>query len=231
MKRFRRIPGIFLSTLLLGLLVYTLGWSHLFSLKKIVIHGTTAQANISQTLANVKPSITIGKPLARIDVQSINRALSKSEWITRAEVGRSWLHGALTVYIQERRPVASYIDEAGVVRYFDFKGHDFASPLHYQEIPSIQLQSKDLSSKVAISRFLAILPSDLLSSVSSFSVLNADEIDTTLITPTGTKVLIKWGSASDISLKVTVYRKLLSLKENTHAKYFDLHDPLLPISK
>jgi cell division protein FtsQ len=231
MKRLRRAPGGFLLIILLVLLIYILGWSHLLALKKIVIHGTTAQTQIQQSLAEVKPRIMIGEPLARIDMRAVDRSLRKNPWIAKAEIGRSWIHGALTLYIEGRKPVASYLDVHGVLRYFDIAGMDFESPLTYDHIPVINLHHDDSESKRAISRFLVLLPRELLDQVQSFSVLDSGEIETKLATTPNSVTLIKWGSPTDIPLKVAVYKRLLVMKENSQAHLFDLRDPLSPITK
>jgi cell division protein FtsQ len=231
MRRFRRSPGGVLLLILLALLIYILGWSHLLALKRIVIHGTQAQSSIQQSLDAAKPRITIGEPLARIDVRAVSRVIRKNEWITRVEVGRSWIHGSLTIFVDERKPVASYLDSQGRLRYFDATGVDFQSPLTYNRIPIITLGHDDPDSRRVISKFLEQLPSDLLDQIQSFTVKSSSEIETKVATPSKNVALVKWGPPSDISLKIAIYKKLLALKENSQAILFDLRDPLSPVTK
>jgi cell division protein FtsQ len=231
MKKFRRSPGAFLAVLLLGLLTYLLGWSHLLSLKTIVIHGVKAQSNIQSSLQTVKPPIYIGEPLARIDVRATSRAIKQNEWISKVDVGRSWIHGSLTIYVEERKPVASYLNDLGELRYFDADGRDFSSPLTYPNIPTIKLRTHDIPTKRAISNLLHLMPQDLLNEVQSFTVNGSDDVETHVAIDQKRQALIKWGSPNDISLKVEIYKKLLGLKENAKAVLFDLSNPLSPITK
>ena len=230
MKRFRRAPGAILSLLLLGLLIYLLGWSQLLSLKSIVIHGTAERPRIRSTLDSVIPHITLGEPLARIDVKSVSRAFENEQWISRVDVGRSWIHGALTIYVEERKPVAAYVNEQGLLNYFDASGNDFSSPITYSHLPTITNQSGDPQSKRSLSRLLVLLPQDLLAHVQSFHVVGVDDLQTEISISQKRTALIKWGAPTDISLKVAIFHKLLALKESAQANLFDLSNPLSPVT-
>lgn len=231
MRKFKRSPGAFLAILLVGLLTYLLGWSHLLSLKSIVIHGIKDHTYIQNSIHSVKPRIYIGEPLARIDTRATARAVRQNEWISQVEIGRSWLHGSLTIYVELRKPVASYLDDQGAQRYFDVDGRDFSSPLTYSNVPTIALRARDIQSKRAISNLLQLLPQDLLLQVQGFMVNKSDDVETEVAIDGKRQILIKWGSPTDISLKVDIYRKLLGLQENKKALIFDLSNPLSPITK
>lgn len=227
----KRSPGLFLSILLLGLAIYLLGWSSLLSLKKIAISGTT-QINLIQTsLETTHPHISLGEPLARLDVHAVNRAISKNEWVESVVIGRSWIHGSLTIEVHERKPVASFIDSKGVQNYFDASGNNFRSPLSYPQVPAINLVSDTAATKIAISQLLTLLPIDLLASAQSFTVKNERDLEMQLSLSVKRTVSIKWGAPTDIGLKINIYKRLISLKENATATSFDLSDPLSPITK
>jgi cell division septal protein FtsQ len=247
--QFRHFPGIALSLILLSLLTYLLGWSSLLSLKSISITGSSAPALISDSISSSHPPIHIGLPLARINVASLSRRILKNEWIASAQIGRSWIHGTLTVVIHERKPVASYQDGNGVARYFDIHGVDFQSPAQYPNVPAIQLipsdphSSSSLTSSsnetsLALKSTVAALLTELntidpalLRSAQGFTLAGRDSLSMkSAITPTRI-VTIQWGSPSDLSLKVDVLRKLLARKENAKASIFDLSQPLSPITK
>jgi len=235
--RFAQSPGLILAVVLLALLTYLLGWSSLLSLKSIDISGTSQTELISRTITSQRPAIVIGEPLARVDVNATRRAILKNEWISSVRVGRSWLHGSLVVAIKERQPVASFAAGNGEIRYFDESGNEFHSPLTYRSVPLIAIAHDDLNSKRAISSILSALPADLLSASQSFTLRTPEDIEMAIANPdtdpknTIKTLLIRWGSASDISLKVDVFRKLLAMKENAHSRIFDLSDPLSPITK
>jgi len=232
--QFRHFPGIALSILLLSLLTYLLGWSTLLSLKSVTVTGTSESTLISQSIAASKPSVHAGIPLARINVRSLYRTLSKNEWISSVEIGRSWIHGSLTVAIHEREPVAKYQGSDGVNRYFDINGVDFQSPITYSNIPAVHLGSDTVEVKSAFATFLTslhqIAPS-LLTSSKGFSISHPSAISMQESLSPSRIVTVIWGSGSDLSLKVNVLNRLLALKENAKAQIFDISDPLSPLTK
>jgi hypothetical protein len=42
---------------------------------------------------------------------------------------------------------------------------------------------------------------------------------------------IYWGSVNELSLKIEVLERLMALKENKRARYFNLSNPISPIVK
>jgi cell division septal protein FtsQ len=146
-------------------------------------------------------------------------------------VGRSWIHGALTIYIEARKPVASFVGQDGSSRYFDGSGVEFQSPISYQNVPVINLAHDDSESKNGISKLLNQLPNEILANAKTFSVPNSNDLQLTMAISSLKTIKVLWGSSSDLSLKIEVLRKLLSMKENSKATIFDLRDPLSPITK
>jgi cell division protein FtsQ len=239
-SRIRYFPGVFLSVLLLSLLAYLLGWSHLLSLKTVAISGSSQSEVITQQIETGKPGVKIGQPLARLDVHAIERAISNNPWIAKSQVGRSWIHGELTIHIVEKVPVASYQLADGSTGYFDADGHDFTSPLTYTGVPTIALHATSTSAKQSIAKLLALLPASYLDRAKTFAVKSDGEIKMTLdqemAVTTGKKastrtITIIWGDSTDIALKIQVFEKLVAMKENAQSHLFDLSDPLAPISK
>jgi cell division protein FtsQ len=239
-SRIRYFPGAFLSILLLSLLAYLLGWSHLLSLKTIAVSGSSQSEEITQQIETGKPGVKLGQPLARLDVHAIERALSNNPWIATSQVGRSWIHGELTIRIVEKVPVATYQLADGSTGYFDADGHDFTSPLTYTGVPTIALQATSTSAKASIAKLLALLPASYLDRAKTFSVKSGGEITMTLSQeiaslaskkPSIRTITIMWGNSADIALKIQVFEKLVAMKENAHSYLFDLSDPLAPITK
>ena len=238
--RIRYFPGVFLSILLLSLLAYLLGWSHLLSLKAIEISGSSQSEVITQQIETGKPGVKIGQPLARLDVHAIERVISNNPWIAKSQVGRSWIHGKLTIHIVEKVPVASYQLANGTTGYFDADGNDFTSPLTYSNVPTIALQTTSTSAKQSIAELLAVLPASYLDRAKTFAVKSDGQITMTLsqdmAVTTGKKasvrtITIMWGNSADIALKIQVFEKLVAMKENAQSILFDLSDPLAPITK
>jgi cell division protein FtsQ len=240
MKRVKiaHFPGIALTIALISLLAYLLGWSSLLAVKTISITGTSEPALIQSSIDINTPKIFIGEPLARVDVQSLRRRVLLNEWVSSAVIDRNWLHGELTVAVHERVPVASYQASDGTTHYFEASGLDFLSPIKYPAIPNISLNDPSTSAKERVARLLTTLhdkSSALLENAQSFTVTTAGNGAVTLgmkveISPTRT-VTIRWGDGIDIPLKIAIYQKLVTLKENAKARIFDLSDPLSPITK
>jgi cell division protein FtsQ len=240
MKRVKiaHFPGIALTIALISLLAYLLGWSSLLAVKTISITGTSESALIQSSIDASTPKISIGEPLARVDVQSLRRRILLNQWVSSATIGRNWLHGELTVAVRERAPVASYQAPDGTTHYFEASGLDFLSPIKYPAIPNISLNDPSTSAKERVAMLLTTLhdkSSALLENAQSFTVTTARNGAVALgmkvqISPTRT-VTIRWGDGSDIALKIAIYQKLVTLKENAKAQIFDLSDPLSPITK
>ncbi len=233
-RSFRHFPGIFLSLLLLSLVTFLLGWSSLLSVKVIAISGTQERALIQQSISEVKPAIRVGTPLARVDVSALDRLIAKNSWIDSVEIGRSWIHGALTIHITQRIPVASYQGSDGVLRYFDASGIDFQSPLQYSNLPIIQMGSTTPQSKSSIASFIINLHQVdpvLLHSAQGFAVSTSDAITMKAAISPSRIISIRWGGSNDLSLKLTIYRRLIALQDSKKATFFDLSDPLSPITK
>lgn len=240
MKRVKiaHFPGIALTIALISLLAYLLGWSSLLAVKTISITGTSEPALIQSSIDASTPKISIGEPLARVDVQSLRRRILLNQWVSSATIGRNWLHGELTVAVRERAPVASYQAPDGTTHYFEASGLDFLSPIKYPALPNISLNDPSTSAKERVARLLTTLhdkSSALLENAQSFTVTTARNGAVALgmkvqISPTRT-VTIRWGDGSDIALKIAIYQKLVTLKENAKAQIFDLSDPLSPITK
>jgi cell division protein FtsQ len=216
-----------------------LGWSHLLSLKTIAVSGSSQSEVITQQIETGKPGVKIGQPLARLDVHAIERAISNNPWIAKSQVGRSWIHGELTIHIVEKVPVASYQLADGSTGYFDSTGNDFTSPLTYTSVPTIALETRSTSAKQSIAQLLAVLPGSYLDRAKTFAVKSDGQITMTLsqmAVSAGKKasmrtITIMWGNSADIALKIQVFEKLVAMKENAQSILFDLSDPLAPITK
>jgi len=231
-------PGIALTIGLISLLAYLLGWSSLLAVRTISISGTSESALLQRSIDTGAPRITIGEPLARVDVQSLRQRILLNQWITSAAIGRSWLHGTLTVAVQERKPVASYQTPDGTTHYFDAAGMDFLSPLTYPALPNISLANTGTRAKEEVAKLITTLDEkspDLLAHARAFTLTTAGNGNTNLgmkieLPPTR-NITIRWGDSIDIPLKIAIYQKLFALKENEKASLFDLSDPLSPVTK
>lgn len=208
---------------------YLLGWSKALAIKSIEVTAAGNEALVSPVL--VPKELRIGLPIARVSTQRIRQDLSVFTWIASISVNRRWLAHDVRVVITERHPVAQYLDGKGVVEYFDGSGYNFISPNPPKGLPVIGFASENAESRSAIASFLAQTPNDLTAKMSSLSVDQKNQISLTTQLPNYKSLAVIWGSASDISLKVQVLRRLLTLPENKKVLSVDLSNPLTPVVK
>lgn len=238
LKRINHFPGLALAICLLALSTYLLGWSTLFAARAVVIDGTERTAEVNSQIVAASSTFHLGEPLARVDVHSLSRRISLLDWVEKLSVKRDWIHGQIHIVIQERTPIAQFIDGAGQNQLIDKSGVIFLAHGNgsYPVITfkasgksSDKSSSKDLIDAAAT--YIQELPSDLLDNAQSFIVNSIDSIQSTHTGLGSGEVVVRWGNNSEIATKVKVLRALLVLPENSKAHLFDLSSPLSPIVK
>lgn len=213
-RRILSIAGI----VLFALLTYIIAWSTLFTVSKVVVTG--AQQNAMQNLSGV----TIGEKLARVEPRAVARKLQEQLWIEGVEVSRNWINGTVTLQITPRKPIGifagRFIDKSGTT--FDIPGGSSES------LPIVEAQTSE-NGLAAIELFKNI-PEKLRTKIVTITAKNADSFE--LILDEGTrKVLLQWGTNSDLDLKIKVYEALIGLKENSKISTIDVSAPHAPIVK
>ncbi len=232
LKRIKHLPGTSLALVLSALLIYLLGWSTLLSLKSVRIEGSTQTQIInSKIYGGGSPAIKNGLPLARIDVKSAARRISDLSFVASETINRDWLHGSLVVRIVERIPVASFKDAHRGQMYLDKNGVEFSSGASFTGVPDVTLASGSSSDRVALATLIQGLPSEILASVTDFSLKDPTRIVMNARRSSSQPYRIIFGDTSEISLKVAVLNKLMAIKENSKARIFDVSHPLSPISR
>jgi cell division protein FtsQ len=213
-RRILSIAGI----ALFALLTYIIAWSTLFTVSKVVVTG--AQQNAMQNLSGV----TIGEKLARVEPRAVARKLQEQLWIEGVDVSRNWINGTVTLQITPRKPIGifagRFIDKSGTT--FDIPGGSSES------LPIVEAQTSE-NGLAAIELFKNI-PEKLRTKIVTITAKNADSFE--LILDEGTrKVLLQWGTNSDLDLKIKVYEALIGLKENSKISTIDVSAPHAPIVK
>jgi len=213
----RRIVSI-AGIALFALLTYIIAWSTLFTVSKVVVTG--AQQNVMQNLSGV----TIGEKLARVEPRAVARKLQEQLWIEGVDVSRNWINGTVTLQITPRKPIGifagRFIDKSGTT--FDIPGGSSES------LPIVEAQTSE-NGLAAIELFKNI-PEKLRTKIVTITAKNADSFE--LILDEGTrKVLLQWGTNSDLDLKIKVYEALIGLKENSKISTIDVSAPHAPIVK
>ena len=104
-RKFLSPPLLILGVLFI-VLAYFLGWSSIFSVKKVEIAGaptTAVQAEIE-----MKSQIEVGQQLARVNPQSVARKIEKLSWVKDVAISRNWLSGVVAIEISPREPLAFF---------------------------------------------------------------------------------------------------------------------------
>ena len=197
-----------------GGIIYLIAWSHVFVVKSIAIHGTSTPESIMQILQENIPPVHVGEPLARVDVNLINREMSGVDWISRARISRSWLHGTLSIDVTPREPIAQYVDSDGLPHYFDAEGVVFSHSESQGELPMVNLGNQTPALKSSFAALITHLTPELLSQATSFKARSTQDLEMTLGKGTNL-VTIKWGDKNYLDLKLKVLRKLLTLASDS----------------
>ena len=201
---------------------YALGWSSLFTVKRVVVVGAP---NLSEAFV-IEHSVHVGGKMARLESQSLAKSLKKYTWLDHSSVSRNWLKGVVTVRVWTRTPIAQFqthlVDNAGVI--FDLPSVDNS------HLPSITGRGS-VAAKFAVT-LLTALPVQLRSQVLGILVYGTDSAILSMKSPTLKRVLtVAWGDLSNMSLKVQVFQALVALPENSKISEIDLSAPHAPIVK
>ncbi len=208
--------------LVFAALVYLFAWSPIFTVSSIEVTGIPQ--SLSQAEIVEKSGIEVGERLARIEPRAATNSLKEFSWVKSADVSRNWWSGKVLIAISKRVPVALYKGQA-----LDNSGEVFdLPPKTPQGLPLVTASHPTLGLE-AIKVFTA-LPGDLRSNLLSLNASNSSSISSWQLI-SGRKVKVMWGSAQQLDLKVTVYRALLKLPENSNIKRMDLSAPHAPIVK
>lgn len=220
----------FVTVALLAGVVYGLGYSKLLPVRRIEIFGTSQRAYLSNLLENDSSHLTVGKPIARVDLRVIKNILLHIPWIGSATVHRDWLHGEIRINLLERQPIAQFRNASGGITLFDREGAEFTTLATTAKLPTINFATTDAKARSAVALLLSQLPQDILQGLSGMRVSSPQflEMSTTIA---GQDLTIRWGNSEEIALKVKVMRALLALPENATAKLLDLTAPAAPITK
>jgi cell division septal protein FtsQ len=201
-------------------LTYLFAWSPILTVKTISASGFPAGVS-SESIVS-KSGISVGEKMARIEPRSVEKLLGEMSWVKEVAVSRNWIKGDVAIAIEGRIPVGLYkgkaIDSSGTL--FDMPGGKAKG------LPTVSAATPELG-LAAISLFTE-LPNDLRDSLISMSAANGSAI-TSWHRESGRNVKITWGSPKEVELKVSVYRALLLLPENTNIRSADLSAPHAPI--
>ena len=211
----------------IAILAYFLGWSSIFSVKKVVIAGaptTAVQAEIEN-----RSQIEVGQQLARVNPQSVARRIEKLAWVKDVAISRNWLSGVVAIEISPRVPLAFFNSDQVPGQTIDEEGELFSLP-GYTNPDLALISAKSPDSALKANELFTALPEKFRRSI---TLMMATSTNTFTLNSTleGRDIRIRWGDSQDMALKISVINSLLKLPENKQIKMIDVVAPHAPIVK
>lgn len=213
--------------MVIAVLAYFLGWSSIFSVKKVEIAGaptTAVQAEIEN-----RSQIEVGQQLARVNPQSVARKIEKLAWVKDVAISRNWLSGVVAIEISPRVPLAFFNSDQVPGQTIDEEGELFSLP-GYTNPDLALISAKSPDSALKANELFTALPEKFRRSI---TLMMATSTNTFTLNSTleGRDIRIRWGDSQDMALKISVINSLLKLPENKQIKMIDVVAPHAPIVK
>ena len=225
-RKFLSPPLLILGVLII-VLAYFLGWSSIFSVKKVEIAGAPTTA--VQTEIEKKSQIEVGQQLARVNPQSVSRKIEKLSWIKEASISRDWLSGVVAIEITPREPLAFFNSDQVPGQTIDEEGQLFSLP-GYKNPDLALISAKSPDSALKANELFTALPENFRRSITSMMATSSNTF-TLNSTLEGRDIRIRWGDSQEMALKISVINSLLKLPENKQIKLIDVVAPHAPIVK
>ena len=248
-------PYLVISVLLVVATAYLLGWSNIFVVKKITITTQDAQVTkeINAKLDEPPAVVSLGQPLARVDRREIASRLRELVWVDNVSLNRKILTGEVEITVIPRNPIARLVSSSSA----DAPNVGFmAKNLDIFYLPRQVVQKAIASGEtnwgdIPVLNFAGeyqgdakSTPSELRGEVKDFiekldakgygvkeiEVRSPTEIRSS-IKRDGRNLDIYWGSVKELSLKIEVMERLLTLPENKRVTEMNLANPVAPIVK
>ena len=225
-RKFLSPPLLILGVLII-VLAYFLGWSSIFSVKKVEIAGAPTAA--VQAEIEKKSQIEVGQQLARVNPQSVSRKIEKLSWIKEASISRDWLSGVVAIEITPREPLAFFNSDQVPGQTIDEEGQLFSLP-GYKNPDLALISAKSPDSALKANELFTALPENFRRSITSMMATSSNTF-TLNSTLEGRDIRIRWGDSQEMALKISVINSLLKLPENKQIKVIDVVAPHAPIVK
>jgi cell division septal protein FtsQ len=225
-RKFLSPPLLILGVVII-VLAYFLGWSSIFSVKKVEIAGAPTAA--VQTEIEKKSQIEVGQQLARVNPQSVSRKIEKLSWIKEASISRDWLSGVVAIEITPREPLAFFNSDQVPGQTIDEEGQLFSLP-GYKNPDLALISAKSPDSALKANDLFTALPENFRRSITSMMATSSNTF-TLNSTLEGRDIRIRWGDSQEMALKISVINSLLKLPENKQIKLIDVVAPHAPIVK
>ncbi|MFF7631784.1 cell division protein FtsQ/DivIB [Kitasatospora sp. NPDC008050] len=211
-----------LGAAVLSLLAWLVFYSSVLDVRSVAIQGLQGdQLTVDEVRSAIGP-VQHG-PLARVDLDAVQRRVQAIPRVAKAEVWRGWPH-TLRVKVIERQPVAAVKSSDGKFTQMDASGVSFATePTPPPGVPVVELQlsqpAQDAAGVFPTSRLVqgavrvaTVLPPDVAKQSPALLVRSYDDIELRL--PGGATV--RWGSPDRGQRKATVLLALMKQKAGTY---------------
>ena len=216
-----RVIKILIALILISSLTYLLGWSSVFTVKKVQYQGISNPSQI--TAVERKVGNLVGTKLARIEPRRISHTIESLSWVDSADVSRNWFSSSVTLSIAERIAIGAYAGQ-----YIDAAGEIFDPIGVPANIPQVSAPNPEIGLS-AVTLF-ASLPQDFRQNISSMSARSANDFSMNVNTQ-GRVLTLRFGSADEVDLKIKVFKALSEREENKNISTIDVSAPHAPIVK
>jgi cell division septal protein FtsQ len=216
-----------IAGVLVIVLAYFLGWSSIFSVKRVEIAGAPTMA--VQGEIEKRSQIEMGQQLARVNPQSVARKIGKLPWVKEVSISRNWLSGVVAIEITPRKPLAFFNSDQVPGQTIDEEGQLFSLP-GYTNPDLALISAKSPESALKANELFTALPENFRKSITSMMATSSNTF-TLNSTLEGRDIRIRWGDSQDMALKISVINSLLKLPENKQIKLIDVVAPHAPIVK
>jgi cell division septal protein FtsQ len=216
-----RIVKVLISLILISSLTYLLGWSSVFTVKRVEYSGITNPIQISAV--EKKVGKLTGTKLARIEPRQSARSITSLSWVAEAEVSRNWFSSSVTISVTPRVAIGAF---AG--RYIDSTGTIFDPVGAPVQVPQLSAPTAEIGLSAAT--LFASLPQDFRQNITSMSARSTNDFSMIVAGPSRSLTL-RFGDADEIDLKIKVFKALIERSENKNISTVDVSAPHAPIVK
>lgn len=221
----KRELSIGVLVLVIATSVYLLGWTNLFTVKKVELIGAP-NPEVKSAVLKIS-DIKLGEKMARIEPRSIESALEKSGigWLESVDISRNWISGKVLMQLKARQAIA-----ISGSQYVDIEGVLFTSPIQLpkQVLAKLpELSGSDTQSRADGIDLYLNLPEDFKSRVREITVSSQGNYQFTI----GEKLRVRWGNSENSAIKAKIFAALIKLPENKKITLMDLSNPTKPSVK
>ncbi|MBK5216022.1 MAG: FtsQ-type POTRA domain-containing protein [Propionibacteriales bacterium] len=225
-ERARRYVWAALALIVIGTLGWLIGWSNVFGVRSVDVSG---ESTLKPDVIRTEASVTLGQPLARVDIGAIEKRVRQLERIETVDVGRSW-PTTITIDVAERTAIG-WVLAGGEVKGLDRHGVLFRS---YKKAPkdlvevrinasNIREREKSMKEAAAVLQSIKGGDADLFQGLDRIEAESIDSVELNL----SKGRTVNWGSAEKAEAKLRVLRPLLRIKART----YDVSAPEQPTTR